>query len=115
MPASHPRHRSQWNLPPWLDGAAHRASVDGLARDTGVGRRAIWHDIRPLQDVGFPVTGEKREDARAYWMRLTAVNGPGLGVAGDLLATRGPALQPISGSAFAAERERLSATANERF
>jgi len=72
----------QWNILLLLDRKRLGLSVDDLAQEAAVGKRTIWRDVAALQEAGFPLTSEKREDSRTYWMLtnmpLKAVQDPGL-------------------------------------
>jgi proteasome accessory factor B len=74
----------QWHILLSLDRRRHGLSVDELAADTGVGKRTIWRDMAALQEVGFPLTSEKRDDGRTCWrltsLPLKAAHDPGLSV-----------------------------------
>lgn len=72
----------QWSILLQLDRTRLGLSVDALAQEAAVGKRTIWRDMAALQDAGFPLTSEKRDDSRTYWMLtnmpLKAVQDPGL-------------------------------------
>ncbi|MGE0040665.1 MAG: helix-turn-helix transcriptional regulator [Vicinamibacterales bacterium] len=56
----------QWKLLVELDAARYGLSVDELASTLGVTKRTVWRDLAALQEVGFPLTDEKR-DRRTVW------------------------------------------------
>jgi predicted DNA-binding transcriptional regulator YafY len=56
----------QWNIIRALDGARQGATVQDLARTTGVTVRTIWRDLAALQEAGFPLFDEKI-DGRTHW------------------------------------------------
>lgn len=74
----------QWNILLQLDRHRHGQSVDQLAALTGKGKRTIWRDMAALQEAGFALASEKRDDNRTYWqlihMPLKALNNPGLSI-----------------------------------
>lgn len=75
----------QWSILRTLDAAKMTgASVDDLAAQSGVHKRTIWRDMVALQEVGFAVTSEVRDDKRTYWMLvnqpLKALHDSGLSI-----------------------------------
>jgi predicted DNA-binding transcriptional regulator YafY len=61
----------QWNIIRALDGAKQGATVQDLAKSTGVSVRTIWRDLAALQEAGFPLYDEKI-DGRACWFMNSA-------------------------------------------
>ena len=60
----------QWTLLKELEGS-RTSTIDGLAERTGVTTRTIRRDLIALQEAGFPIYDETRDDGRKYW-RLDA-------------------------------------------
>lgn len=56
----------QWSLLKELE-ASRRATIDGLAAETGVSTRTIRRDLIALQEAGFPIYDETDDDGRKYW------------------------------------------------
>lgn len=73
----------QWKLLLHLDGRADGISVDDLARELSVTKRTVWRDLAALQEVGFPLTDEKR-DRKTIWrimkLPLKALTDSGLSI-----------------------------------
>lgn len=56
----------QWNLLRTLEAAKYGKTVRELADEFGVTTRTIYRDVQALQEVGFPLTDESR-DNHTYW------------------------------------------------
>src|SRR5215210_5112307 len=55
----------QWTILKELE-ASRRATIDGLAAQTGVTTRTIRRDLEALQEAGFPLFDETH-DGKKYW------------------------------------------------
>src|SRR5919112_6321132 len=55
----------QWSILKTLE-ASRRATIDGLAAQTGVTTRTIRRDLEALQSAGFPLFDEAH-DGKKYW------------------------------------------------
>src|SRR5215213_2149524 len=55
----------QWTILKELE-ASRRATIDGLAAQTGVTTRTIRRDLEALQEAGFPLFDEVH-DGKRYW------------------------------------------------
>lgn len=56
----------QWNILRSIEAAHYGLSVHDLAASAGVSTRTIYRDLIALQDVGFPLVDEPR-DNHTYW------------------------------------------------
>jgi proteasome accessory factor B len=56
----------QWNILRSIEAARYGRSVHDLAHETGVSTRTIYRDLDALQQVGFPLVDEER-DNHTYW------------------------------------------------
>jgi proteasome accessory factor B len=56
----------QWNILRSIEAARYGRTVHDLADETGVSTRTIYRDLGALQEVGFPLVDQER-DNRRYW------------------------------------------------
>lgn len=61
----------QWTLLRAIEAARLGLTVGQMAEDTGVTTRTIYRDLEALQEVGFPLSNESR-DNHTYWILLDA-------------------------------------------
>lgn len=61
----------QWNLLRAIEAARYGLSVPQMARESGVTTRTIYRDLAALQEVGFPLTSDSR-DNHTVWMLADA-------------------------------------------